>query len=264
MSTQVPPQLVGVADGQTEAHEYEVPAPTHAGVLPVQALPQAPQLSAVVSWTQAPLQAAYPVSQANVHALLTQTAWALATLVEHPLPQAPQLVASLVASMQPPLQLVGVADGHPDAHEYAPPEPAHTGAAPEHACPQLPQLAAVVFCTQAPPQRLYPALHENEQVPAVHMGWELARLVVQALPQLPQLAGLVRSTQAPSHSTWGLRHEARASPWPPLSVAASPMVMPSQLPAQPPSGTVTGVASNEPSPAVPSLSAPPSFPRVKS
>ncbi len=81
VSTQLPLQSVGVAAGQPEAHEYDVPDATHAGVPPLHALPQLPQLAAVVNCTQAPLQGVYPVSQANEHALLTHTAWALATLV---------------------------------------------------------------------------------------------------------------------------------------------------------------------------------------
>jgi hypothetical protein len=153
-STQLPPQSVGAAGGQPEAHEYASPDPTHAGVPPVHALPQLPQLADVVSWTQAPLQGVYPVSQPNEHALLTHTACAFATLVVHAWPHVMQFSASLVVSTQLPLQSLGAADGHPDAHEYTPPEPAHTAVPPVHALPQLPQLAAVVNWTHAPPQRL--------------------------------------------------------------------------------------------------------------
>jgi len=117
VSTQLPLQSVGVAAGQPEAHEYEVPDPTHAGVLPLQTLPQPPQLAELESWTQAPLQKVYPVSQANPHTLVTHTGWALATAVEHALPQEVQLFASLVVSTQAPLQSVGAAAGHPDTHE---------------------------------------------------------------------------------------------------------------------------------------------------
>jgi hypothetical protein len=152
--TQLPLQIVGAAVVQPEAHEYELPDPTHAGVSPLHALPQLPQLAEVLSRTQAPLQGVYPVSQANEHPLLTQTAWALATFVVHALPHVMQLFASLVVSTQPPLQFVGAADGHPDTHEYAPAEPAHTPALPLHALPQRSQLAAVVYWTQAPSQRL--------------------------------------------------------------------------------------------------------------
>jgi len=101
-----------------------------------------------------------------------------------------------VVSTQLPLQLVDAAGGHPETHEYAPPEPAHTDVAPLHATPQLPQLAAVVYWTQAPLQRLYPASQAKAHAPAVHVAWALATTVVQAFPQVPQLEGLVRSTQS--------------------------------------------------------------------
>ncbi len=194
VSTQLPLQIVEADDGQPEAHEYEAADPTHAGVPPPHALPQLPQLAVLVNWTQAPLQSVYPVSHANVHALLTHTAWALATLVVQASPHPLQLFASLVGSTQLPLQSVGAADGHPDKHEYMPPEPAHTGVLPLHALPQLAQLMAVVYWTHSPPQRLKPALHASEHVPSVHVGWALAMEVVHNVPHVPQVEGLVRST----------------------------------------------------------------------
>jgi hypothetical protein len=81
VSTHPPLHSVGAATGQPETHEYEVSDPTHAGAPAPHALPQLPQLAAVVNCTQAPLQSVYPVSQAKVHVLLTHTAWELATLV---------------------------------------------------------------------------------------------------------------------------------------------------------------------------------------
>jgi hypothetical protein len=198
VSTQLPLQFVGASDVQP-AHEYEPPDPAQVGVAPLHALPQLPQLTAVLSWMQAPLQSAYPVSHAIEHALLTHTACALATLVVHAWPQALQLFASLVVSTQLPLQFVGAMDGHPDTHEYAPAEPAQTAVVPLHALPQLPQLEAVVSSTQAPLQSEYPTLHAKEHVPAVHVGAAFA-IAVHALPQAPQLAGPVRSTQSSPHA----------------------------------------------------------------
>jgi hypothetical protein len=48
-STQLPLQSIGAIVGQPDAHEYEAVAPTHTGVLPLQPLPQVPQLLEVVS-----------------------------------------------------------------------------------------------------------------------------------------------------------------------------------------------------------------------
>lgn len=167
---QPPLQRFGVAPEHPEAHEYVLPEATHVGVAPLHAVPQPPQLFAVLSVTQAPLQLVKPVSQAKVHALFTHTAWALATLVVQAWPHVAQLFESLVGSTQLPLQFVGAADGHPETHEYAPAEPAHTAVLPLHPLPQLPQFAEVVNWTQAPPQRLYPLLQANEQVPSRHAG----------------------------------------------------------------------------------------------
>jgi hypothetical protein len=49
VSTQLPLQSVGATVGQPDAHAYEAVAPTQTGVVPVQSLPQVPQLLAVVS-----------------------------------------------------------------------------------------------------------------------------------------------------------------------------------------------------------------------
>lgn len=200
MSTQLPLQSEGAAGGQPEAHEYDPASPTHAGVLPLHAAPQVPQLEEVVNWTQAPLHGVYPASQAYEQAPLTHTGCALAMAVVHAWPHVLQLSASLVVSTQLPLQSVGAADGHPDTHEYAPPAPAHTPVLPVQALPQLPQLAAVVYWTHAPPQRLYPVSHAIAQVPSAQVGCAFATAVVQTLPQVPQLAGPLRSTHSPAQT----------------------------------------------------------------
>lgn len=112
VSLHPPVHCVGVAEGHDAAHAYVLPDATHAGVLPLHACPQVPQLAGVDSATQAPPQAEYPLLHAKVHALPTQTAFALATVVVHALPQEPQLFPSLVRSTQPPLQTVAAEDGH--------------------------------------------------------------------------------------------------------------------------------------------------------
>jgi hypothetical protein len=56
VSTHVPPQSAGVAPEQPEMHKYVPPEPEHTGVPPVHPVPHDPQLAAVVSLTQAPLQ----------------------------------------------------------------------------------------------------------------------------------------------------------------------------------------------------------------
>jgi hypothetical protein len=53
----------------------------------------------------------------KVHALLTHTAWALATPVVHAFPQPLQFLASLVVSTHAPAQVVGATAGHPVAQE---------------------------------------------------------------------------------------------------------------------------------------------------
>ena len=56
VSTQVPAHSVGADAKQPDTHEYVPPELEHTGVPPVQALPHAPQLAAVVRGTHAPLQ----------------------------------------------------------------------------------------------------------------------------------------------------------------------------------------------------------------
>jgi hypothetical protein len=74
-----------------------------------------------------------PVLQVKPHEPPAQTAVALATLVEHPCPQEPQLFGSVVVLVQPLEQRVGVATGQLDAHEYTPPEFVQYGVPPVHA-----------------------------------------------------------------------------------------------------------------------------------
>lgn len=96
-STQLPLQGVVVADGQPDRHVYSpasapaTPAGPHTGVLPEHALPQPPQLSAVVYWMHAPPHRLYPALHANEHVPAPQVGWALAMDVGHALPQVPQL-----------------------------------------------------------------------------------------------------------------------------------------------------------------------------
>ena len=100
--------------------------------------------------THAPLQSVYPLLHVTAHALATQEAVPWATPVEHAWPHEAQLSGFPVVSTHVPLQSVGVAAGHPDAHAYVPPEAAHTGVPPLHPRPQAPQLVALVSWTQAP------------------------------------------------------------------------------------------------------------------
>jgi hypothetical protein len=211
-STQVLPQRVGAASGQPEAHPYVPPEPAQTGAAPLHALPQLPQLSALVSWTQAPPQSVYPVTQANPHSPLAHAGWALATVVEQTLPQVSQSFTLLVASTQVPPQSVDAVGGQLAAQAYETPSAlAHTGVAPVHALPQLPQSVAVVNGTHAAPQRLKPLLQENAHAPAVHADWALGTAVLQTLPQLPQLRGLDGSTQLPAHAMRPLEHEGASS-----------------------------------------------------
>jgi hypothetical protein len=123
VSTHVPPQSVGVDDGQPEMHVLEPASPApQTGVCPEQASPHAPQLDVVFSCTHAPLQRVYPVLHVMVQALLTHAGWPLATL-GHTFPQDPQLVGLLVMSTHEPLHSVDAVDGQPVIHEYVPPEP---------------------------------------------------------------------------------------------------------------------------------------------
>jgi hypothetical protein len=47
-STQLPLQFIGAADGHPDTHEYTPAVPAHTPALPLHALPQLPQLAAVV------------------------------------------------------------------------------------------------------------------------------------------------------------------------------------------------------------------------
>lgn len=137
-----------------------------------------------------------------------------------------------MGSTQLPLQSIGAADGHPDTHEYVPPEPAHTLVVPVHALPQVPQLAAVVYWTHAPPQRLYPALHAIEQTPSAQVGWAFATAVLHAVLQFPHVDTVVRSTQTSPQAD----RPAGQPPSADTKVASSPESEPPS-PARPPSGT---------------------------
>ncbi len=82
VSTQVPPQSVGVAAGQPETHAD----PAHTGVPPLHAndAPQPPQsLLLFAKSTHAPLQALNPLLHVKVHAPETHAAVALETPVVH-------------------------------------------------------------------------------------------------------------------------------------------------------------------------------------
>jgi hypothetical protein len=109
--TQVPPQRVGVDDGQEQAPPLQVSPPVHA-----YAEPQPPQsLLSVCSLTQVPLHALKPLLHVKVQALLEHAGDALATPVEHAVAQAPQWLGLLVVSTQVlPLQSVGVVEGQPE------------------------------------------------------------------------------------------------------------------------------------------------------
>jgi hypothetical protein len=122
-----PPQLVAVLvvstheplqmtwlPVQPEAHVYICPSPdgvVQTGVPPSQLTPQAPQLSPVVSETQAPLQSVYPALHAKEQSPAEHAGAALARVVVHAVPHAPQLFGSLVVSTQLPLQTVEVLSG---------------------------------------------------------------------------------------------------------------------------------------------------------
>lgn len=74
-------------------------------------------------------------------------ACALATLVVHVVPQAPQLSGSIVVSTHVPEQSIGVADGHPLTHV----EFEQIAVAPGHAWPHVPQLfGSLVVWMHAP------------------------------------------------------------------------------------------------------------------
>jgi hypothetical protein len=80
-------------------------------------LPQEPQLLvSLFKSTQAPPQSVWPVLQVNVHASPAHAACALATVVVHAFPQAPQLSVLLVVFTHVAPHAVGVAAGQAETH----------------------------------------------------------------------------------------------------------------------------------------------------
>jgi hypothetical protein len=134
---------------------------------------------------------------AKVHELLTHSAVAFATLVEHALPQLPQSLVLLVVSTQLPLHSVGVEPGQPDTHW----ELEHAGVPPLHVCPQDEQFfGSLVSLTHAPLQRVYPLLQVSPQLPPEQDGAPFAT-EGHACPQLPQLfTSVVVLVHVPPHN----------------------------------------------------------------
>lgn len=146
----------------------------------------------------------------NEHAPPEHAACALATVVVHAFPHAPQLPALLVVSTHVAPQSVGVPAGHPEAHAYVAPVPEQTGVPPVQAVVQPPHVADCEASVSHPSvglplQFAQPGAHAeaaNAQAPAVH---DVAPLTcgrpLQLAPQAPQLAGsLCSSTHAPEQS----------------------------------------------------------------
>jgi hypothetical protein len=115
-STQLPLQAVGAAGGHPETHEYEPAAPAHTGLLAGHALPQLPQLAAVVYWTQAPEHRLKPSVHTKPQVLAEHEASALPTAVVQAWPQPAQFAALAVTSTQTPSHEVS-----PVAHPPSPP-----------------------------------------------------------------------------------------------------------------------------------------------
>lgn len=134
---------------------------------------------------------------AKVHALLTHSAVAFATLVEHDVPQLPQSLMLLVVSTQLPLHTVGVEPGQPETQA----ELEQAGVAPLHAWPQDEQFfGSLVSLTHAPLQSVYPLLHVSPQLPLAHDGPPF-ETEGQACPQLPQLfTSVVVFVHVPPHN----------------------------------------------------------------
>jgi hypothetical protein len=129
----------------------------------------------------------------SVHALDWHEGRAFATLVEHRVPQLPQLFALLVMSTHAPEHSVGVVPEQPDTH--VPAEQAGVPASALHACPQDPQLfLSVCSSTQAPPHGVKPELQAKPQVPPEHVAVAFATVVVHRLPHRPQFCVLVCSS----------------------------------------------------------------------
>ena len=162
----------------------------------------------------------------DVQAPLLHAAWAWAKVVVQALPQAPQSVALFVVSTHVIAHAVGVAAGHPDAHAYVLPEPAHTGVAPEQLVLQPPHVAACEMSVSQPSaglpsQSIQPGAHDpaaNAQAPPVHDTAPLtcARFV-QSSPHALQL-WVSLGTHAEPHTIDG----AAQDPAPPSAREASP------------------------------------------
>jgi hypothetical protein len=227
------PQLFGSVDSLTHAPlQLESPEGqplTHAefeqsGVPPLQACPHEPQLLVLlVVSMQAPPHSVYPLLQVKPHVPLEHVAVALATVVEHLLPQEWQFCVSLCSSTQLAPQRFCPA-GQPETHCAGPPpsSPPSAAAAEQtgvpasavHAYPQKPQLAVVLSWTHVLPQSVYPALHEVVHMLLTQAACPFGSDVVQATPPSvpappsapahpPQLVVvLVVSTHAPLQTTW--------------------------------------------------------------
>ena len=146
----------------------------------------------------------------NVHAPPEHAACALATIVVHAFPHAPQLLALLVVLTHVPPQSVGVPAGHPETHAYVPPEPEHTGVAPAQAVLQFPHVAACEMSVSQPSdglplQSIQPGAHDDGPMTHAPAEHDTAPLTcgrpVQLLPHAPQLlVSVCSSTQAPLQS----------------------------------------------------------------
>jgi hypothetical protein len=133
----------------------------------------------------------------NVQAPDAQAACALPTLVEHRMPQLPQLFVSLVVLTQAPEHAVGVLPEHPDTH--VPPEHAGVPASALQACAHDPQLfLSVCSSTQTPVHWEYPVLQAKPQLPPEQVAVAFPTEVVHRLPHPPQFCVFVcSSTQVP-------------------------------------------------------------------
>ena len=132
----------------------------------------------------------------KLHALDTQAAAALGTLVEHTVEHEPQWLGLLVVLTHvSPLQRVGAVPGHPETHDDA--EQMGVPLSAPHARPHPPQLVLLVaVLTHAPPHSVNPLAHVKVQALLTHAAVALATLVVQVCPHVLQLFGsLVVSAQ---------------------------------------------------------------------
>ncbi len=203
---------------------------------------------------------------ANVHALATQAAVALATLVVQIWPHVPQSLALVVVSTQLPLHSFGADGGQPATQPNAPasPDGEQSGAVGGQLAPHAPQavLDDTLVGHPAPAfaQSPKPAAHWYEQVPP----WQASPTAltwgrrVQSLPHAPQLERSVSDTHPPSHAD---RPAPQAALSLPLSTSEAAPTSPS-VPSRwvPPSGATVTSSREPPSEAiVASLPAPPSF-----